>query len=145
MEPGRSSRPLARIHNACLKLNYFPTDWKAGKLLAIPKQSDTTSQVTNHKSQRPITLLLVLGKMFERIILERFLQRKPDGWFNKAQRGLIRGSNTEAVLFNLCNKTESKLKHVNSGVAAVLLDISSAFYMAWQPAIFLNLHNKGLR
>ena len=49
-------------------------------------------------------------KNFERIILERLLQLKPEVWFHQAQHDCIRGSSTEAVLFNLRNKLEASLK-----------------------------------
>ena len=135
--------PLAKLYSACLKFEYFPISWKSGSLLTIPKQS-AEADLSSHKSQRPITLLPILGKAFERILLERFLHLKPEGWCNRAQRGFIKGSSTEATLLALRNQIDKKLKNSNLGVAGLSLDISAAFDMAWHPAILKNLHDKGL-
>jgi hypothetical protein len=69
---------------------------------------------------------------------------RPEGWFNNTQKGFIKGSSTEAVLFKLRSKIESSLRHEFSGVAAISLDISSAFDKAWHPSILKTLYDKKL-
>ena len=44
---------------------YFLSDWKEGTIIAIPKPNYNHKKTMNYK---PITLLPVLGKNFERII-----------------------------------------------------------------------------
>ena len=66
------------------------------------------------------------------------------GWFNNTQKGFIKGSSTEAVLFKLRSKIESSLRHEFNGVAAISLDISSAFDKAWHPSILKTLYDKKL-
>ena len=133
--------PLANIFSACIKLSYFPTCWKQGSLLTIPKNAEG-ADFTSHKSQRPITLLPVLGKIFEKILLRRFNHDKQDGWFNRAQRGFIKGSSTEAALFHLRSRIQSNLNSPNKGLVAISLDIAAAFDKAWHPSILKNLHDK---
>lgn len=59
---------LKILFNSCLRPGYFPKAWKLGKIVAIPKPGKEASL---HTSYRPITLLPVLGKMLEKIILFR--------------------------------------------------------------------------
>ena len=134
--------PLAELFNACLELSYFPNAWKAGTLLTIPKESSKVDR-SSHKSQRPITLLPVLGKGLEKILLERFNSMNIK-WHNTAQRGFIKGSSTEAVLHELHKVIQSNLAHTHDMVAAISLDISAAFDRAWHPAILKNLIDKGM-
>ena len=60
---------LAKLYNACLTIGYFPRKWKVGKIVAIPKPG---KDPTLPESYRQITLLPSCGKMFERIIKDRF-------------------------------------------------------------------------
>ena len=100
--------------------------------------------LTSHKSQCPITLLPVMRKFFEKILLQRFLFAKPEGWTNKSQHGFIKGSSTEATLFQLRSTIQSNLRAKHQGIAAISLDIAAAFDKAWHPAILKNLHDKGM-
>ena len=136
--------PLAQIFSACLFHLYFPLDWKKGTLLTLPKSSDKLN-LSSHKSQRPITLLPVLGKGFEKILLDRFLNIKTQ-WHNKAQRGFIKGSSTrtEAALLQVLNSIQSKLKRSHNMIAGLSLDIAAAFDRAWHPAILKNLIDKDM-
>ena len=45
----------------------FPEDWKEGHLIKLPKKGD----LTNCNNYRGITLLVIVGKVFNRIILNR--------------------------------------------------------------------------
>ena len=135
--------PLSRIYSACIKLAHFPREWKQSSLLTIPKSSSGID-LSSHKSQRPITLLPVMGKIFEKILLQRFLFSKPKGWTNKAQRGFIGGSSTEASLFQLRSRIQTNLRDNYKGVVAISLDIAAAFDKAWHPAILKNLRDKNM-
>lgn len=66
--PQQAVKLLANIFNSCLKLNYFPTQFKRTKVVAILKPNKPKHCP---KSYRPISLLSNLGKLFEKIILNR--------------------------------------------------------------------------
>lgn len=55
---------IKNIFNSCLKLSYFPTQWKKSKTIAIPKPNKPPD---SPKSYRPISLLPSLSKVFEKI------------------------------------------------------------------------------
>lgn len=56
------------IFNAILRLNYFPQQWKLAKIFFIPKPGKDVYRV---ESYRPISLLPILSKLFEKLLLEK--------------------------------------------------------------------------
>lgn len=59
---------LTYIFNAILRLSYSPTTWKAALIITIPKPGKPPDIP---ESYRPISLLPILGKIFEKILLKR--------------------------------------------------------------------------
>ncbi|KAK2723536.1 hypothetical protein QYM36_002019 [Artemia franciscana] len=59
---------LLEIINIAWKSGCFPKVWKAGLAVMIPKPGKDTSKIENH---RFITLLPVLGKVYERLVKKR--------------------------------------------------------------------------
>ncbi len=59
---------LLTLFNLCLSMGHFPKEWKtvAVKLLPKPGQPEDT-----HKANRPISLLLLLGKCLEKLVSSR--------------------------------------------------------------------------
>jgi hypothetical protein len=66
---------LGGLCNSCLKLGYFPKSWKIGKIVPIHKPGKDDSLPGSY---RPVSLLPVLGKIFEKIILERLRKWEED-------------------------------------------------------------------
>ena len=58
------SAPLAHLIHFSLKTSIFPTDWKAAK--AIPTHNSGAQ--SNPDNYRPISVLLVISKIIEKII-----------------------------------------------------------------------------
>ena len=58
-----ASKTIFNLMSSCVKLGYFPTKWRSALLLPIPKPGK--------KEFRPISLLSSLGKILERILLNR--------------------------------------------------------------------------
>ncbi|UYV60444.1 hypothetical protein LAZ67_1001171, partial [Cordylochernes scorpioides] len=116
---------LSQIFTKCLRLGHFPTPWKAGRLVLIPKQNSTSSNPLD--KYRPITMINTLAKVFERCILAR-LQWLADqhGWFSPMQFGFVPGRAAEGALDSINNFINDGLKHWRKTVA-ISLDISHAF------------------
>ena len=55
---------FSKIFNLCLKTCTFPTCWKQAVVVPVPKKGD----LTNALNYRPISLLSVVGKIFERLL-----------------------------------------------------------------------------
>lgn len=56
------------IFNAILRLDYFPEKWKLAKIFFIPKPGKDVFKV---ESYRPISLLPILSKLFEKLLLDK--------------------------------------------------------------------------
>ena len=129
--------PLANLFNRCLEIGYFSILWKKGKVVIVPKSGKT--DFTNVKSYRPITLLSIIGKGFERIILERLhFHSEKDGWISKCQFGFKKRISSEFAVYNFVKKVQSKIDKT-SGYLSFFLDISGAFDKTWHPLILKKL------
>ena len=60
------SLPLFIIYGNCIKNNYFPDEWKKGNIIPVFKKNER-NLVKNH---RPISLLPICGKIFEKLIFD---------------------------------------------------------------------------
>ena len=58
---------LTNIINTAIEKHLFPTAWKTARICAIPKGN----QVTNEQNLRPISILPVLSKIYERLIYQQ--------------------------------------------------------------------------
>jgi hypothetical protein len=58
---------LTTLINACLWLNYIPNSWKTAEVITILERGKNLSKV---ESYRPISLLPIMSKLFEKLILK---------------------------------------------------------------------------
>ncbi|UYV69863.1 hypothetical protein LAZ67_7001010 [Cordylochernes scorpioides] len=124
---------LAGIFTKCLGTGHFPRLWKEGRLILLPKASNSVgSQLARY---RPITLLNTLAKVFERCILAR-LQWLADrhGWLSDNQFGFVHGRSAEEALTEITQFIDERQSHWRKTLA-IGLDISKAFDTVWRPAI----------
>ena len=125
---------IIEIYNFCLKQQIFPSIWKKGQIITIPKSNSDHSQVNNF---RPITLLPVLGKTLEIIIKERLQQHLgehiPIYQFGFKQKR----STTLPVSILTSNIQTAKLTGHRS--AAIFLDINKAFDSVWHSGLLFKL------
>ena len=59
--------PLTDVINTCTKNLCFPSAWKLARICAIPKGN----QIKSEKDLRPISILPVLSKVYERLIFRQ--------------------------------------------------------------------------
>ena len=67
--------PLTIIFNSCVNQSMFPDIWKKSNICPIHKKGDAQT-ISNY---RPVSLLPVCGKIFERLIfssLYKYLEEK---------------------------------------------------------------------
>jgi len=63
-------RAVTQIHNAVLRIEYFPCHWKVGQVIMIAKPGENPAEVTSY---RPISLLPIVSKVLEKLILRRLI------------------------------------------------------------------------
>jgi hypothetical protein len=59
---------LTTLISACIRLNYIPDAWKTAEVILIPRPGKNFSEV---EAYRPISLLPIMSKLFEKLILMR--------------------------------------------------------------------------
>ena len=120
-------KPLSIIFNDCLKEGKFPSDWKKAHVVSVHKKGDKQCL----KNYRPISLLPICGKIFERLIYKElftflvdnnmiFLNHSGFSFGDSCVYQLI------AITHEICNPLDDGLE-----VRGIFLDISKAFGKVW--------------
>lgn len=121
--------------NRCLMYHYFPTIWKKATVIVLKKPGK--ADYTIPKSYRPIGLLPVFGKIYEKLLIAR-LKFYVLPCINKNQYGFMPQKGTEDSLYTLIQYIKEKLKQ-RKLITVISLDIEGAFDSAWWPLIRLRL------
>lgn len=122
------------VFNSCLRLAHFPTTWKDAKVIMIPKPGKDCLFPDNH---RPISLLPVLSKIFERLVLARF----PEEFFasiRTEQFGFRTGHSTTLQLRRVLNNITGVAERGHHSTS-VLIDVSKAFDRVWHEGLLYKL------
>jgi ribonuclease HI len=116
---------ILTLFNASITLKYVPHSWRQVKVIFIPKPGKP--DYAERRSFRPISLMSVLFKTLERLVLwhieEVVLKDKP---MHKNQFGFRKGKSTEHALSKAVNFIEKGMNQGNY-VLGVFCDISGAF------------------
>ena len=129
---------LAFIFNSSLKLLYFPKAWKLAKIIAIPKHGKDVSSPDNY---RPISLLSCVGKIYERIILDKLLEQEKElRIIIPEQFGFRNGHSTTQQILRITEHTSHNF-NLNRSTGLVLLDIEKAFDSVWHDALIHKLYS----
>lgn len=121
--------------NTCLKNHIIPDTWKHGILIPIPKSELDNTRIQNY---RPITLLPVLSKVFERIIKNR-LEKLVGPHIPAYQFGFKLKHSTMHPRFVLTNNIQTT--HLDDGrTACLFMDINKAFDSVWHAGLLYKLH-----
>ncbi|KAK9878168.1 hypothetical protein WA026_021184 [Henosepilachna vigintioctopunctata] len=132
---------IKTIYNRCLELCYFPSLWKEATTIMIPKPNKDSTSPDNY---RPISLLNVMGKIFEKILNDRLRDfAESRNIIPTFQHGFRTHHSTYDPLFRLHTNITNSL---NSGecVIGVFLDVQRAFDQVWHSGLVQKLLNIGL-
>jgi len=125
----RRSAEVACILNNCLRSGCFPRPWKEARLVLLRKPSKPLDLPSSY---RPLSMVNMFGKMFERVIkrrLETHLAGIPEG-LSDNQFGFRRGrSAIDAMekLLTIVNLNESRPWRRRDLCALVSIDVANAF------------------
>lgn len=127
---------LALIFNAILRLEYFPIQLKIAQLVVILKPGKPPNEASSY---RPISLLPIVSKLFEKLILKRLnpiiddLNLIPDHQFGfRKQHSTI--EQTHRLVDIIKNAFESK-----KYCSAAFLDVQQAFDKVWHTGLLYKL------
>ena len=139
-EPELSSI-LAKLFNLCLKESCFPDCWKVSYTVPAFKKDGERS---NPKDYRPISLLSVVSKVFERLINDRLvLHLEKAGVFSDFQYG-FRSARSTADLLTVLTERIARSLNSSGATRAISLDISKAFDRVWHSGLLHKLKAYGV-
>ena len=136
--PRRAIIFITYIYNSILRTTYFPILWKLSIIKQIPKPNKPP---TESSSYRPISLLPLFSKIFEKLLLKRLL---PIFDSQKAipshQFGFRSSHSTVQQCFRIVDKISSSLER-GQYCGGVFLDVAQAFDRVWHPGLLYKLKN----
>ena len=115
----------------------FPDDWKKNNVVPIHK----TGSKNLAKSYRPISLLPICSKVFERLIFNSlfnyFIKNK---LFTECESGFIPGDSCVAQLLSITHEIYKSFDcYLPCDIRGTFLDISKAFDKIWHKYLIFKL------
>ena len=127
---------ITSIFNAILPLEYYPKAWKISLITLIPRPGKPIYETSSY---RPISLLPILSKLFEKLPTNRLLpliedlKTLPDHQFGfRKQHSTI--EQIHRITHNISQTLEKK-----KYCSAVFLDIQQAFDKVWHEGLLYKL------
>lgn len=123
---------LTFLCNAILRTGTFPTSWKIAEVVMIIKPGKPQNEATSY---RPISLLVIFSKIFERLFLKRM-----QGFLSDAkaipdhQFGFRQGHGTVEQCHRVAREIQKTLED-KKYCSAVFLDVQQAFDRVWFPGL----------
>jgi len=130
--PKKAVTLLTILYNSILRLSYYPLLWKFAQIIMVPKDGKPVDDVTSY---RPIDLLPIPSKVFEKFLLKRLRKDLdlsallPDYQFCfKAGHSTIH--QTHRIVHEIAKVLEGQQL-----CAAVFLDVAQAFDKVWHTGL----------
>ena len=129
--------PLLIIFETCIREGIFPDMWKMSNVCPIHKKESKNLK----ENYRPISLLPILGKMFEKVLFDSLY----DYFINNnlltpCQSGFIKGDSCVNQLLAIAHEI-----HKNLDAIGVFLDMSKAFDKVWHNGLICKLQSCGIQ
>ena len=132
--------PLATLFNNCLSANVWPSSWKSSSIIPVHKKG-SKALLSNY---RPVALLSVLSKVFEKIIHANIYNHlKENKLICRRQFGFLK-QRSAADLHLLMSSKWAKALDDGLQTLVVAVDIEGAFDRVWHRGLIAKLESLGI-
>ena len=138
-EPYAFAKLLKPLINQSIDQGIFPDGLKTANVIPIFKKGDQS----NLNNYRPISLLPVISKIFEKVLNEQLTRIIDNGYIDENQFGFRKGHSTEDAVIKFVDKIERDLA-LGSHVVTVYVDVSKAFDSCDHKILLRKLKKTGL-
>ena len=135
-------KPLMLIFKRSIRSSYYPDIWKKSNVIPVHKKNDKRL-VNNY---RPISLLPIFGKIFEKIIFNKIYNYlSKENLLNPNQSGFRPSDSCMNQLLAITHKIfEAFDCNPSLEVRSVFLDISKAFDNVWHEGLIYKIRSMGI-
>lgn len=133
----KSLKKFLLIINAAIRIRYVPRQWKVAEIIMVQKPGKPPNEV---KSYRPISLLPVMSKIFEKLFLKRLqpvLQQR--NLIPSHQFGFRASHSTIEQVHRIVDITEKAMENKDV-CTAIFLDVAQAFDRVWHQGLLYKLY-----
>ena len=129
--------PLSIIFNNCINQSMFPDIWKRSNICPIHKKGD--KQIINN--YRPVSLLPICGKIFERIIFNSLYEYVEENKLLSVHQSGFRSNDScvNQLLSIVHNLYKAFDAYPTLETRGVFSDTSKAFNKVWQQGLIFKL------
>ena len=130
--PEKGLKKMLHIINATIRLRYVPEQWKVAEVIMIPKPNKPSHEKTSY---RPISILTVLSKIFEKLLLKRLKPLVENrNLIPTHQFGFREKHSTIEQIHRVTDVIEKALENKKI-CSAVFLDVAQAFDKVWHEGL----------
>ena len=136
---------LCKLFNKIIELEKIPDSWRKGVIIPIYKGHN--KRKSSIDSYRPVTLLPVMLKIYEKLLYTRitsFLKSANIKFPNSQQQGFQPQLNCITTAYTVQEVIQYNIDR-GSCTYAAFVDIKRAFDTVWHSALFVKLCNLGIR
>ena len=127
---------ITHLFNAIIRSGYYPSQWKVAQIILIPKPGKPAELVSSY---RPISLLPVLSKLFERVLLKRINKIiKQNSLVPNHQFGFRQHHSTVEQINRVYQYARNSLEK-KQYCTAVFIDVTQAFDKIWHQGLLYKL------
>ena len=130
--PKKGIIKLTTIINAAIRLKYVPQLWKFAEVIMVPKPGKPPNDISSY---RPISLLPVMSKLFEKIFLKQIksiIERR--NLIPSHQFGFRDKHSTIDQVHRITNIIEKSLEEKQT-CSTIFLDVAQAFDKVWHEGL----------
>lgn len=127
---------LTMLINAMLRLEYFPSQWKLAHIIVIAKPGKPKHETSSY---RPISLLPLASKIFEKLIMKRLIPLIHENYIiPDHQFGFRQNHSTIEQVHRLVAKIAQNLE-TKKYCSAAFLDVQQAFDKVWHEGLLFKI------